>query len=61
VSNDPSRTIACTHVIGTARPLTGAQAITISGDAFASIAPASPPSTDRLLAMPALVNAHDHG
>jgi cytosine/adenosine deaminase-related metal-dependent hydrolase len=61
VSNDPSRTIACAHVIGTALPLTGAQAITISGDAFASIAPASPPSTDRLLAMPALVNAHDHG
>jgi cytosine/adenosine deaminase-related metal-dependent hydrolase len=61
VSNDPSRTIACAHVIGTARPLTGAQAITISGDAFVSIAPASSPSTDRLLAMPALVNAHDHG
>jgi cytosine/adenosine deaminase-related metal-dependent hydrolase len=61
VSNDPSRTIACAHVIGTARPLTGAQAITISGDAFVSIAPAAGPSTDRLLAMPALVNAHDHG
>jgi cytosine/adenosine deaminase-related metal-dependent hydrolase len=61
VSNDPSRTIACVHVIGTARPLTGAQAITISGDTFASIAPASAPPADRLLAMPALVNAHDHG
>jgi cytosine/adenosine deaminase-related metal-dependent hydrolase len=61
VSNDPSRTIACAHVIGTARPLIGAQAITISGDAFVSIAPAAGPSTDRLLAMPALVNAHDHG
>jgi cytosine/adenosine deaminase-related metal-dependent hydrolase len=61
VSNDPSRTIACAHVIGTARPLTGAQAITISGDTFASIAPASAPAVDRLLAMPALVNAHDHG
>jgi cytosine/adenosine deaminase-related metal-dependent hydrolase len=61
VSNEPSRIIACAHVIGTARPLEGAHSITISGDAFASIAPASAPSTGRLLAMPALVNAHDHG
>ena len=61
MSHATSRTIACAHVLGTARPLTGAQAITISGDAFAAVAPISPPSTDRLLAMPALVNAHDHG
>ena len=61
MKNDSSRTIACTHIIGSARALTGAQAITIAGDAFASIAPTSAPSTDRLLAMPALVNAHDHG
>jgi cytosine/adenosine deaminase-related metal-dependent hydrolase len=61
MKNDSSRTIACTHVIGSARALTGAQAITIAGDAFASIAPTPAPSTDRLLAMPALVNAHDHG
>jgi cytosine/adenosine deaminase-related metal-dependent hydrolase len=59
--NSPSRTIACEHVIGTARKLTGAQAITISGSTFVSIAPASAPSGERLLAMPALVNAHDHG
>jgi cytosine/adenosine deaminase-related metal-dependent hydrolase len=56
-----SRTIACEHVIGTARPLAGAQAITIAGATFASIEPTSAPSQDRLLAMPALVNAHDHG
>jgi cytosine/adenosine deaminase-related metal-dependent hydrolase len=61
VSNEPSRTIACAHVIGTARALAGAHAITIAGGAFASVEPTAAPSTDRLLAMPALVNAHDHG
>jgi len=61
MTNDTSRTIACTHVIGAAQTLTGAQAITISGDRFASIAPTAMPATDRFLAMPALVNAHDHG
>jgi cytosine/adenosine deaminase-related metal-dependent hydrolase len=61
VSSVPSRIIACAHVIGTARSLAGAQSITIAGDAFASIAPTSAPLTDRFLAIPALVNAHDHG
>ena len=61
MSNGSSRTIACAHVIGTARPLAGAHAITIAGGAFASVGPTSAPSTNRLLAMPALVNAHDHG
>ena len=61
MTNDPLRSVACEHVIGTARPLAGAQAITIAGDAFASIEPTSAPAQDRLLAMPALVNAHDHG
>jgi cytosine/adenosine deaminase-related metal-dependent hydrolase len=61
MSNTSSRTIACEHVIGTARPLAGAQAITIAGASFASIEPTSAPSQDRFLAMPALVNAHDHG
>jgi cytosine/adenosine deaminase-related metal-dependent hydrolase len=60
-TNNPSRTIACTHVVGTRRALTGAQAITISGDSFASIEPTATPATDRFLAMPALANAHDHG
>ena len=61
MSNVPSRTIACEHVVGSAQPLAGAQAITIAGTTFTSIEPASAPSRDRLLAMPALVNAHDHG
>jgi cytosine/adenosine deaminase-related metal-dependent hydrolase len=61
MKNEPSRTIVCAHTIGTARPLVGAHAITIVGDAFSAIAPTSAPATDRLLAMPALVNAHDHG
>lgn len=61
MSNDTSHTIVCTHAIGTARPVAGAQAITITGDRLSSIEPISAPSADRLLAMPALVNAHDHG
>ncbi len=61
MSNDSSRTIVCAHAIGTVRPVAGAQAITIRGDRLSSIAPATAPLTDRLLAMPALVNAHDHG
>jgi cytosine/adenosine deaminase-related metal-dependent hydrolase len=61
VSQDNSRTIVCTHAIGTARPSAGAQAITIAGGRFSSIEPTSAPATDGLLAMPALVNAHDHG
>jgi cytosine/adenosine deaminase-related metal-dependent hydrolase len=59
--NDSSRTIACIHVVGAAQTLTGAQAITISGGRFASIAPTATPATEQFLAMPALVNAHDHG
>ena len=61
MSNDTSRTIACTHAIGTARPSAGAQAIKLQGDRISSIEPISKPSAERLLAMPALVNAHDHG
>jgi cytosine/adenosine deaminase-related metal-dependent hydrolase len=61
VSKESSRTIICAHAIGTARPSAGAQAITIAGDRFSSIEPASAQAPDRLLAMPALVNAHDHG
>jgi cytosine/adenosine deaminase-related metal-dependent hydrolase len=61
MNNNPSRTITCAHVIGTARALAGPQAITIAGATFASIEPTAAPATERLLAMPALVNAHDHG
>jgi cytosine/adenosine deaminase-related metal-dependent hydrolase len=61
MSNQPPRTIACAHVLGSPRGLAGAQAITITGDTIAAVEPISAPATDRLLAMPALVNAHDHG
>jgi cytosine/adenosine deaminase-related metal-dependent hydrolase len=61
VSKEASRIIGCAHAIGTARPSAGAQTITIAGDRLSSIEPASAPALDRLLAMPALVNAHDHG
>jgi cytosine/adenosine deaminase-related metal-dependent hydrolase len=61
MSKETSRTIICSHAIGTARASAGAQVITITGNRIASIEPTSAPSPDRLLAMPALVNAHDHG
>jgi cytosine/adenosine deaminase-related metal-dependent hydrolase len=61
VNQDNSRTIICAHAIGTARPSTGAQTITITDGRFSSIESASASATDGLLAMPALVNAHDHG
>src|SRR3954469_12141111 len=54
-----SRTLACSHVIGPNGPMAGAQTISLSGDKIASIRPAA--TTASLLAMPALVNAHDHG
>jgi cytosine/adenosine deaminase-related metal-dependent hydrolase len=59
--NDVTRTITCAHVIGPAGSLQGAHAIAIEGGLIASIEPASRPAADRLLALPALVNAHDHG
>jgi cytosine/adenosine deaminase-related metal-dependent hydrolase len=58
--NQTTRTIPCAHVIGPNGAMAGAQMITIHAGKIASIAPASP-ATDRLLALPALVNAHDHG
>jgi cytosine/adenosine deaminase-related metal-dependent hydrolase len=61
VNNQTTRTIDCTHVIGTPKALAGAQRITIAGGVIASVKPIAAPATDRLLAMPALVNAHDHG
>jgi cytosine/adenosine deaminase-related metal-dependent hydrolase len=59
--NQTPRTIACAHVIGRNGPMAGAQLITIDGGLIASIEPTSEPSAIRLLALPALVNAHDHG
>src|ERR1700732_1816432 len=61
MSKETSRSIVCEHAIGTARASVGAQVLTITGDRIFSIEPTAAPSTDRWLAMPALVNAHDHG
>lgn len=56
-----TRQIACAHVIGPTGPMAGAQTIAIAGDRIASVMPVSAPSGQQLLALPALVNAHDHG
>src|ERR1700681_360331 len=61
MSRETSRTIICSHAIGTARASVGAQVLTITGDRISSIEPTSAPSPDRWLAMPALVTGHDHG
>jgi cytosine/adenosine deaminase-related metal-dependent hydrolase len=58
--NLTTRTIPCTHVIGPNGPTAGAQTIAIGGNKIASITPASS-TAEPLLALPALVNAHDHG
>jgi len=58
MTSDP---IHCAHVVGPGGALVGAQAIRIEGDRLAAIEPAAKPSSEPLLAMPALVNAHDHG
>jgi cytosine/adenosine deaminase-related metal-dependent hydrolase len=56
-----TRAITCEHVIGPTGPMTGARTIAIDGDLISSIEPTSSQATERLLALPALVNAHDHG
>jgi cytosine/adenosine deaminase-related metal-dependent hydrolase len=56
-----TRTIPCAHVIGPNGAMAGAQMIAVDGDTIASIVPISNPSSDPLLVLPALVNAHDHG
>jgi cytosine/adenosine deaminase-related metal-dependent hydrolase len=56
-----TRQIACAHVIGPNGSMAGAQTIAIEGDRIASVIPAAAPSGQPLLALPALVNAHDHG
>jgi cytosine/adenosine deaminase-related metal-dependent hydrolase len=53
--------IHCSHVIGPGGALAGAQVIRIAGERIAAIEPISQPASEPLLAMPALVNAHDHG
>jgi cytosine/adenosine deaminase-related metal-dependent hydrolase len=59
--NPTTRSIPCAHVIGPTGSMPGAQLITIDGGLIASIEPTPNSPTSRLLALPALVNAHDHG
>jgi cytosine/adenosine deaminase-related metal-dependent hydrolase len=55
------RTLSCAYVITGARaPVMASQEIAIDGETIASVKPSTAPAAD-LLAMPALVNAHDHG
>jgi cytosine/adenosine deaminase-related metal-dependent hydrolase len=56
-----ARQIACAHVIGPNGSMAGAQTIAIEGDRIASVVAGATPSGKPLLALPALVNAHDHG
>ena len=58
--NQTTRKIPCTHVIGRNGPRPGAQTVIIDNGRIASIEAASF-MTVPLLALPALVNAHDHG
>ena len=54
------RELHCAHVLPSATaPAVGAHVIRIDGDRIAAVEPAGPPSR-RLLALPALTNAHDH-
>jgi len=59
--NATTRSIECAQVLGPQGPLAGAQTIHLAGASIASISPSSVPGAEKLLAMPALVNAHDHG
>jgi cytosine/adenosine deaminase-related metal-dependent hydrolase len=54
------RELICTHIQPNAdAPAAGAHAIRIDGDRIVAVEPAKPPAR-RLLALPALTNAHDH-
>ncbi|MDB5568201.1 MAG: putative cytosine deaminase, partial [Tardiphaga sp.] len=59
--NDRTRTITCAHVIGPDGPMAGAQLISMAGGRIASVEPATDATAEKLLALPALVNTHDHG
>jgi cytosine/adenosine deaminase-related metal-dependent hydrolase len=59
--NQITRTLPCAQIIGPNGSMAGAHMITIDGGLIASVEPTSDPAADRLLALPALVNAHDHG
>lgn len=56
------RTISCAHLITDASgSVAPARQIAIDGDRIVAVGPVQAGSTDPVLAMPALVNAHDHG
>jgi cytosine/adenosine deaminase-related metal-dependent hydrolase len=54
------RQIDCTHLL-TGRGVANNQTIEIDGERINALRPCTAASKPRLLAMPALVNAHDHG
>src|SRR5882672_3259540 len=56
------RTITCAHLIADADvPPARAQQITIADGLISSVGPALAAAVDPIVALPALVNAHDHG
>src|SRR3984893_18529885 len=56
------RTITCAHLISDAdAPPARAQQITIADGLITSVGPAPAAPVDPIVALPALVNAHDHG
>src|SRR5712671_3156110 len=56
------RTITCAHLIADAdAPPARAQQITIADGLITSVGPAPAAAVDPIVALPALVNAHDHG
>jgi 5-methylthioadenosine/S-adenosylhomocysteine deaminase len=58
----PTRILTCAHLIGGATDApTTARRIAISGDTITAVDAAGGTAIDPLLALPVLVNAHDHG
>jgi cytosine/adenosine deaminase-related metal-dependent hydrolase len=56
------RTISCAHLIADASgAVASEQQIEIDGGRIAAVGPVSAGRADPLMALPALVNAHDHG
>lgn len=56
------RTITCAHLVSDANaPPARAQQITIADGLISSVGPAPAAAVDPIVALPALVNAHDHG
>jgi len=54
------RAINCTHLL-TGTRVANNQTVEIDGERISALRPCAAASKPRLLAMPALVNAHDHG